>query len=754
MKQPRRPAVLGVVFSVLATSHAVKTASWTAEGSQSQSDAVLGGSPVGKAVTLLEDLQAKVQQAQNVEQMTYMKYEMWCQLESQKTQTSIKTNEQLQEDLKATIAKADSDMKAASMHLAELASFSSTDAADLKAATILRKQENEEFKALETEILDGLKSTNNAVEKLNKAIEEAEAAEAAAGDEGENQEGGTEEQPALFMQKRSNSSKPQKPNKAVQAFGEVMAELAAAEELSVENNMTRHASLLEQSQKKASNGHMERVASELEHLGSSETKGDGQVQMLKENLELLNDVKAKSTSALDNARKREARYQANFERLREALQGKIDALARDLANTKKKLADATATKADSQGEMAVAAADIKASQEYLAKIGQDCMDKANQYQEQKNSRRDELLAIRNALKELKRIATTGAFSQLSFLQLSSLAFHEEKNHRPNPAVSLVLQKVENLAGKYRSPALTQLYSRMNAMSRYGGPQDDLFQKVRETIQEMVEKLERTNREEQTKKDFCDQETKHTQSTHADRKAEASKKKAALNLATAEVAQLRQDMADLSNELATIAKNDRDRSKMREDEHAAHVKAYKDLQEGESGIQAALKALRDFYAVPKPESSTDVAANMALAAQGKAPKLDTSSVGANAGAGVIGLLEVIEESFAKNMATLQAQDRNNQESYEEVVAQSKVLKAQKEGDLKHKTQEATAVERSVTELMSDHSSAQQQLEAIEEYMEKLKTECTAKVETREERIKKREKEVQGLQEALAILESES
>jgi len=494
------------------------------------------------------------------------------------------------------------------------------------------------------------------------------------------------------------------------------------------------------------------VASELERLGSSKTEGDdGQLKMLKENLELLKDVKVKSTKALDDARKREARFQADFERLREALQGKLDALARDLAQTKKKLADSTALKADSQGEMAVAAADIKASQEYLAKVGQDCMDKANQYQEQKNARRDELLALRNALKALKGISNTDV--SVSFLQLSSLAFHEEKNHRPNPVVSLVLQKVENLAGRYRSPALTQLYSRMNAMSRYGGPQDDLFKKVRETIEEMVEKLERTNREEETKKAFCDQETKHTMATHADRKAEASKKKAALNLASAEVAQLRQDMADLSNELATMAKNDRDRSKMREDEHAAHVKAYKDLQEGMSGIQAALKALRDFYAIPKEDTNTDVAANMALASQGKAPKLATSSVGANAGAGVIGLLEVIEESFAKNMATLQAQDRNAQESYEEVVAESKVLKAQMEGDLKHKTQEATSVERGVTELMSDHSSAQQQLEAIEEYMAKLKVECTAKVETHEERIKKREKEVQGLQEALAILESE-
>eukprot|EP00913_Durusdinium_trenchii_P000932 g861.t1 len=87
-----------------------------------------------------------------------------------------------------------------------------------------------------------------------------------------------------------------------------------------------------------------------------------------------------------------------------------------------------------------------------------------------------------------------------------------------------------------------------------------------------------------------------------------------------------------------------------------------------------------------------------------------------------------------------------------MQESKVVKAQKEADVKHKTTEATNLERSATELRSDTASAQQQLEAVTEYLAKLKEECTAKVETKEERMAKRQKEMEGLQEALSILES--
>eukprot|EP00435_Cladocopium_sp_Y103_P001923 s1105_g1.t1 len=261
--------------------------------------------------------------------------------------------------------------------------------------------------------------------------------------------------------------------------------------------------------------------------------------------------------------------------------------------------------------------------------------------------------------------------------------------------------------------------------------------------------------------FCDQEMKHTKATLSDRQDESKRKGAALELTTAQVAQLREELANLAQELSDLAESDQELTKMRQAEHEEHTQAYKDLELGLAGVQTAIKALRDYYSQDRPVQ-LDMAASMALAADGRAPKVDIAEV-STAGAGVISFLEVVESDFARNMADLQSQDRNAQEAYEKLMQQSKVVKAQKEADVKHKTTEATNLERSATELRSDTASAKQQLEAVTEYLGKLQEECTAKelktqwlrfalVETREERMAKRQKEMEGLQEALSILES--
>ncbi|CAE7669388.1 unnamed protein product [Symbiodinium necroappetens] len=167
-----------------------------------------------------------------------------------------------------------------------------------------------------------------------------------------------------------------------------------------------------------------------------------------------------------------------------------------------------------------------------------------------------------------------------------------------------------------------------------------------------------------------QEMKHTKTALDEREDEAKRKKAAVELASSQVAQLRQELATLADELGQIAASDQELTKMREAEHEEHVKAYKDLQLGVAGVQAAIKALRDYYSQDRQPVSVDMAASMALAAEGRAPRLAEVEA-STAGAGVISLLEVVESNFARNMADLQSQDRNAQENYDQMIHESQV-----------------------------------------------------------------------------------
>merc|ERR1719226_258709 len=78
----------------------------------------------------------------------------------------------------------------------------------------------------------------------------------------------------------------------------------------------------------------------------------------------------------------------------------------------------------------------------------------------------------------------------------------------------------------------------------------------------------------------------------------------------------------------------------------------------------------------------------------------------------------------------------------------------EQDVKYKTQEAIALDKSISELTSDKETASTELAAVNEYYAKIKERCIAKPETYEEEKSRREAEIAGLKEALSILENEA
>merc|ERR1719183_315971 len=126
----------------------------------------------------------------------------------------------------------------------------------------------------------------------------------------------------------------------------------------------------------------------------------------------------------------------------------------------------------------------------------------------------------------------------------------------------------------------------------------------------------------------------------------------------------------------------------------------------------------------------------------------------AGSGIIGLLEVVESDFSKNLAELETAEEQAQDEYTTLSEENKVTKAAKETDIKHKTQQATSLDKKAAELTADRAQIQEELDAVMEYFEKLKGQCVAKPDSYEERKARRDREMQGLQEALTILEADS
>merc|ERR1719265_442978 len=180
-------------------------------------------------------------------------------------------------------------------------------------------------------------------------------------------------------------------------------------------------------------------------------------------------------------------------------------------------------------------------------------------------------------------------------------------------------------------------------------------------------------------------------------------------------------------------------KTRTDEKAAYEEASGDLEKGIKGIQGALDVLREYYGA-------------SLLQQQAAPGGHEAS--GDAGGAIISMLEVAESDFSKELAALNLEEETAASEYEKATEENAMTKLVKDQDVKYKTAEYKKLDKEIAELSNDLDSVKTELDAVLDYGEKLADQCTAKPDTYEDRKKRRDAEINGLKDALEVLESET
>merc|ERR1719316_1646399 len=156
-----------------------------------------------------------------------------------------------------------------------------------------------------------------------------------------------------------------------------------------------------------------------------------------------------------------------------------------------------------------------------------------------------------------------------------------------------------------------------------------------------------------------------------------------------------------------------------------------MEQGVVGVQTALKVLKDYYASDKGHAAAE-----------------------GAGQGIIDLLEVCESDFSQGLADMIANEETSARSYDRATKENAIEKTVKDQDVKYKSKESTDLDQSVAEASSDRAGVQEELSAVMDYRKSLKARCVAKAESYAERSSRRAAEIDGLKEALEILEGQA
>merc|ERR1740138_128542 len=439
-------------------------------------------------------------------------------------------------------------------------------------------------------------------------------------------------------------------------------------------------------------------------------------------LDTLAGLLEKAEDQLNGARAKETAAKNNFEMLKQSLSDEIKFATKDMAAAKKSLDESAETKAKAEGDLAATTKDLNSDTKTLADLHHDCMTKAQDFEAETNSRNDELAAIAKA-KEIIIEATS--LAQTSFLQVSRSQLTTRQGLSQYEAVRFF----RDLARKQNSPALAQLANRMYASMHGSG---DVFGKIKGLISDMIAKLENDSSAEADKKAYCDKELAESNAKNEDKTAEISKLSAKIDQMTSKSAKLKEEVAALQKELAELAASQSEMDKIRAEENAVYEEYKAVNDKALKGIQLALKVLKDYYA--------------------KADKAHGAADGASSG--IINLLEVCESDVARGLAEAKAAEEDAQLTYDTQTKDNEMTTTTKSQDVKYKTKEAKDLDKAVAETTSARSGVQEELDAVNKYLDELHGQCDEKVESYAERKEKREKEIAGLKEGLAILENEA
>jgi len=227
--------------------------------------------------------------------------------------------------------------------------------------------------------------------------------------------------------------------------------------------------------------------------------------------------------------------------------------------------------------------------------------------------------------------------------------------------------------------------------------------------------------------------------------------AKLDQSISKSASLNSEIQELQLELAALTKQKAEMDKLRQEQHFEYTQAKADLEAGLSGVRKAVGVLREYYgsvATAMLQSSSHLGDGMSQ------PMPESHEKATGAGTNIIGILEVVESDFAKSLAAEETAEDDAALQYEKASQENRVTKTMKEQDVKYKTAEAKSLEKRISELRSDRDTADAELTAVLDYFSKIKERCIAKPETYAQRSARREAEIAGLKEALAILQDET
>eukprot|EP00746_Dinoflagellata_sp_MGD_P161831 gnl/MRDRNA2_/MRDRNA2_89119_c0_seq1.p1 gnl/MRDRNA2_/MRDRNA2_89119_c0~~gnl/MRDRNA2_/MRDRNA2_89119_c0_seq1.p1 ORF type:complete len:687 (-),score=227.03 gnl/MRDRNA2_/MRDRNA2_89119_c0_seq1:86-2146(-) len=652
------------------------------------------GSPVQKVIELLNENKVKVLNDLKAEEGEMAEYTKYCdEMTSEKTY-AMATADRTMAGLSATIEDVDAQVAGLGEDIKALGTEIANKDKDLMAATTVRKIEKTDFAATEKELSESVDQLERAIVQIKRGT-------------------------ALVQ---SSSNPKVDPKKAMKAAMTVFSEIVDAGRVSA--GMRRKLQNLVQTTGKDGED-------EYEKLGQPQAKVEAYSSSSGGILGELTSMKEKAEETLSDTRMTEMKKQHNFDTFAQGLTDAIKIANEKLADSKKTAATLTEESGKAKGELVNTQKTKAADEKFLASLTSDCKEAAAGWEERQESARGELNAINKAIEVLSEGV------KVFMLQTHKRGDFDSDDAVPqSPADETrqkLVQKLKSLSSKFSSYALMEVA---------GAAAADPFEKVKGLIEGMIAKLVTEANEEATQKGFCDEEKAKSDAAKDEKTMTIDQLSSRMDKASATVGLLDQKVKTLEAEIAALDKGNAEATKIRNEEHTTYLKASSDFKLASEAVEKAIKVLKEYY-------SSSLLQTGARKSSGKQPEFGGAK--SDSASTIISILEMAGENFTKMLMETETDESEAAAAYETLMQDNKVSKVTKSTEIKGALSEIKSLDVALKNHKEDYDMTSKELSAVMEYLDKLKPQCEAKAMTYGEKKARREAEIDGLKQALSILE---
>jgi len=655
-----------------------------------------GVTPVQKVIQMLQEMSAKGQAEKSKEAEVFAKYNSFCISTTKVKQAAIK---KATEDIalyQADIQKAMSDVAVATRKIEELdATIGELEASAAKAKA-QREEEHEVYLKTHADASATVDSIQRGIQSL-----------------------GSGQMPAMLQAKQ----------KAALAQVTKLAKLPVKAKRVLTSFLSQKSEFTPPSEEQAN-----ALAVTAPEAAAYEFQSGGLIDMMKK-------LEYKFVQEKHEIEKEEMKVQAAYDMvatdLANEIQGHTDTRNAEAATKSAREQAAAESKAELEDTQKSKAADEK----YLATLTAECEMASSDFESRQALRDEEMAAIAKAVEIMSSGSMSGAADKhLPALTQATKAF---SLLRAKPESKLARKKVagflQSRAAKVGSKLLSMVAEKVGS---------DPIEDVKKMMKDMIVQLMEQATEEADHKAWCDKELASNKMTR-DKKSEGV---AALTTQkdklTADIAKLQEGIAELTRNIAQIDAAVSQATVDRQEEAAKNEETIADAKEAQKAVSEALKVLKDFYR--KAATATALAQTEAMEDPPSSPFQKSYKGMQNSSGGIVGMLEVIASDFARLEADTETSESQSATEFERFSAESEKDKAVKSQDMftKEKTKASKTV--ALTDTAGDLKAMQGELDSALVYFEKLKPDCVIKAgPDYEERVARREAEIQGLEESLAF-----